>query len=130
MASDRRLLERIARVYTPRPLSPSERSAFTARLRARLDREDRRGPWLPALGAATVVAVAWAVFVPSPTREPLPEGAAAAGVGVLLTQLEVLEDEAGLDSSGLPESYALLDRLMEEPVAAPEPAQPAGEEAR
>ena len=110
-----RLLQRLAQAYTPRPLSPSERGRFEARLLARLDRADRRAPWVPAAGVAAGMAIAaWALFLGTPS-DPAPplQGGAAAGVAVLLAAIE--EDDR-FEGSELPEFYALLDRLMEEPA--------------
>jgi hypothetical protein len=111
-----RLLQRLAQVYTPRPLSQAERGRFEARLLARLDRADQRAPWVPAAGLAASMAIAaWALFPrTAPDPVPLLPSGAAAGVAVLLAT--ALEEDESFEGSGLPEFYALLDRLMEEPA--------------
>jgi hypothetical protein len=113
---ERLFLEQLARAYTPPPLSAAERAAFEVRLRARLERAQRPGPWVPVAGAVAVAAALWVGFDLQRAAAPLPPSSAV-GVAVLLAA--ALEDEPTLERSALPESYLLLDGLIDEPADEP-----------
>ncbi len=105
--ADRRLIDQIRRGYAPPPLTEVERTRFDARLRACIERQQRRrwGLWgLAVTGAAAAVAL-FALRAPEPLGAPgepvaLPAMAAAPALDDASPELDWLVDDSAADWLG------------------------------
>jgi len=117
---DARFVERLASHYAPPPLEGARRTAFDARLRARLDAERHRhrggaGGWPGvALAGAAAAALAWLVLA-GPVAGPDPAPTARA------------PEEAGPSVAEAPADPSVATRVAEAPPAPPTPPTPPSE---
>jgi hypothetical protein len=94
--AEEELVERLASVYAPAPMTAAERVAFDEAIRARIERPERRPMRIPIIGAAAATAAAalvWFVLTESggPIGSP---GGEESGVAVAVSW----EDELFLSS--------------------------------
>ena len=109
---DKDFVDRLAAHYRPPPLTSAKRVAFDEALRARIERPQRRGFFVPALATAAMAALVWVTFSPRLEGDESNPGVASVWGNELFLSSDVSPLDDRDDSEVLPDDYLAIASLF------------------
>ena len=105
-------VDRLATHYEPPPWTSAERSGFDTALRARVQRPQRRGLWVPALATVAAIALVWVGFSLRPSGDEARPVVASVWENELFLSSDVSPLDDRDDSEALPDDYLAIASLF------------------
>ena len=110
--ADKDFVDRLAAHYRPPPLTSAKRVSFDEALRARIERSQRRGFFVPALATAAVVALVWVTFSLRLGGEESNPAVASVWENELFLSSDVSPLDDHDDGEALPDDYLAIASLF------------------
>jgi hypothetical protein len=104
--------DQLAAHYTPPAWTSAKRVRFDEALRARIERPQRRGHWIPALAAVAVAALVWIQIRPVPAGDGSAPVVASAWESELFLSSDVSPLDDRDESEELPDDYLAIASLF------------------
>ena len=98
----------LAAQYAPPPWTAAKRARFDEALRARIERPQRRGFWVPALATVAAAALVWIAFGSGPAGDGSNPVVASAWESELFLSSDVSPLDDRDESEELPDDYLVI----------------------
>jgi hypothetical protein len=109
---EKSFVDQLASLYAPRPWTSEQRARFDARLRARIQRPQRRSWMVPALAAVAAAALVWIRLSGGPGGAESDPGVASGWESELFLSNDVSPLEDRDDGEALPDDYLAIASLF------------------